>query len=604
MRNTLPKIKNCLLLFLLSLSFLSTASECDFSMVENSVENLLQKYPAIPGVGLQIGYPDEIIYEKYWGQYDQQTVVPLASATKLLSGITIMGLVDDGLIDLDEPIDIYLPQFTGDKAQMTVRQMFSHTSGMPNNEQMQNKAILNARNGLNLEQAVDLLACCEPLIYQPGQGFAYGGSSMHIVGRIAEVVSGKSWIEVFNQYLTTPLAITSMDYNGLGITQNYRLAGGGQSSLPDYSKVLNMLLNKGRYQSSRILSEQAVTTINTDNVSNKEIVFVPPQVDGDVRYGIGTWLRFDENQQAIGLFSPGAFGFTPWVDYDLNYYAAFMVKDFNSRMAAPIAEIRDQIRQILSDNWCGSKAPEPTKELGLWYDPKFNGHGLEIQKVGSSYSGVFYTFTQSGEPEWYILSVENQVKSLSGSLLKIENHGSTEEIQTSSQVVGSFSIQFDLSSDNTSCISTNDLSYAEIIWSINDEQGAWCLQPLLTVNSRPKTNTNGWWWNDSQDSGWGFNIYADNTTEFRLIYYYDETGQPIWAFASNEAESEDFIVQGPTGYCRSCSLIPLQTNQIGQFNGSIKPSSILTESESTISLDIENWRRMDFIPKIFSNPAY
>ena len=604
MRNKTPNMQSFLLLFLLLHSFLSTASECGFSVVESSVENLLQKYPNIPGVGLQIGYPDEVIYEKYWGQYDEQTVVPLASATKLLSGITIMGLVDDGLIDLDEPIDSYLPQFTDDKALMTVRQMFSHTSGMPNNEQMQNKAILNARNGLNLEQAVDLLACCEPLLYQPGEGFAYGGSSMHIAGRVAEVASGKSWIQVFNQYLTTPLAITSMDYNGLGVTENYRLAGGGQSSLPDYGKVLNMLLNKGRYQSSRILSEQAITTINTDNVLDKEIVFAPPQVDGDVRYGIGTWLRLDEDKAVTGLFSPGAFGFTPWIDYDLNYYAAFMVKDFNSRMAAPIAEIRGQIRQILSDNWCGSKAPEPTSELGLWYDPKFNGHGLEIQKVGSTYSGVFYTFAQSGEPEWYILSVENQDNVLTGNLLRFENLGSSENIQATSQSVGSFTILFNPSSASINCDSSNGLSYAEMTWNINDEQGVWCLQPLLTVDSRSKTNANGWWWNGSQDSGWGFDIYANNTTEFRLIYYYDETGNPVWAFALNDAESENFNVQSPTGFCRSCSQAPLLIKEIGLFNGSINSTSININSESTVSLDIENWRRIDFIPRIFSNPAY
>lgn len=343
MKSKKPLLNFILLLSLINGSFTSMAIECDFSSVDSSVENLLQSYPAIPGIGLKVAYPNEVIYEKYWGQYDSNTIVPLASATKLLSAVTIMGLVDNNLLDIDLPVNNYLPQFTGDKGHMTVRQMFSHTAGMPDNAQLLYRTVLNALNGLTLAQAVDILACCEPLLYQPGEGFAYGGASMHIAGRVAEVVSESSWIDLFSQYLTTPLNISSMDFNGLGVTLNYRLSGGGQSSLPDYTKVLNMLLNKGRYQTTRILSEQSVATIISDNVTDLDLLYVPPQLN-DVKYGMGTWLRFDENDNITGMYSPGAFGFTPWIDYDLNYYAAFMVKDFNSRMAAPISEVRNQIR--------------------------------------------------------------------------------------------------------------------------------------------------------------------------------------------------------------------------------------------------------------------
>ena len=343
-----------LLLLLLVGSCASKANVCDFSTVDSAVENLLQLNSQIPGVGLQIGYPDEVIYEKYWGQYDNHTIVPLASATKLLSGVTIMALVDNGLIDLDQQVSTYLPQFSGIKGQMTVRQMFSHTAGMPTNNLLINSSVLSASHVLTLAQAVDILACCEPLHYLPGEGFAYGGSSMHIAGRVAEVVSNSSWVDVFDQYLTTPLDITSMDYTGLGITQNYLIAGGARSSLPDYAKVLNMLLNNGRYQSTRVLTEQAVSIIVSDNVGETNVIYAPPQIGDEVKYGIGSWLRLDEDGITTGLYSPGAFGFTPWVDYDLNYYAAFMVKDNNINMAPLVSEIREEIRLILADNWCGS----------------------------------------------------------------------------------------------------------------------------------------------------------------------------------------------------------------------------------------------------------
>ncbi|MCF6299529.1 MAG: beta-lactamase family protein [Proteobacteria bacterium] len=596
-------LSRLLLFSLLIGSCASRADVCDFSAVDTSVENLLQLHPQIPGLGLQIGYPDEIIYEKYWGQYDSSTIVTLASATKLLSGVTLMALVDKGLIDLDQEVSTYLPQFTGTKGQMTVRQMFSHTAGMPTNNLLVNSSVLNPFNGLTLEEAVDILACCEPLRYQPGTGFAYGGSSMHIAGRVAEVVSDGSWIEVFNQHLAIPLGINSMDYSGLGATQNYRTSGSARSSMPDYAKVLNMLLNKGRYQSTRVLSEQAVTTLITDNVGDSSIFYAPPQVDGEVRYGIGGWLRLDDEGITTNLSSPGAFGFTPWVDYDLNYYAVFMVQDSNSRMAPLVLEIRDQIRQILTDNWCGLKPQELTDELGLWYDPERSGHGFEIQKVGSNYSGVFYTFTESGQAEWYLLAVDDLIDKLSGSIIRVENRGNSEILEPVTEPVGSFMIKFN-PVDSSTCTSTENNSRAEIIWNINDEQAVWCLQPLLTVNSRAKTNPNGWWWNGSGDSGWGFDIYANEASEFRVVYYYDASGNPIWSLGLSDTESENFTMKKPVGYCRSCNKIPLLLENIGQFTGRVDASFIDNSSNPILSLNIEGWSRPNIIPQIFSNPAY
>ncbi len=405
----------CLLLFpLLFGSGASSAAVCDFSTVDSAVDDLLQSNPQIPGVGLQIGYSDEVIYEKYWGQYDNTTVVPLASATKLLSAVAIMTLVDAGLIDLDLPVSNYLPQFSGDKGRMTVRQMFSHTAGMPTNDLLENSTVLNALNGLTLAEAVDTLACCEPLLYQPGEGFAYGGSSMHIAGRVAEVVDDNSWVEIFNQRVAAPLEITGIDYTRSGTTENYRIAGGARSSLPEYAKVLNMLLNKGRHQTGRILSKQSVDTMISDNVGALNIIYAPPQVPGEVRYGIGSWLSLDENG-TTSLTSPGAFGFTPWVDYDLNYYAAFMVVDSNTRMAPLVTEIRTQIRQILADNWCGSmpesgvvvpcvdceqytQRTEPHN--GMWYNQDQSAQGFSIDVQNGKLFGVYYGYDQAGAAIW------------------------------------------------------------------------------------------------------------------------------------------------------------------------------------------------------------
>ena len=72
------------------------------------------------------------LFEQYAGVFNASTPRPIASGTKWLSAVVIMSLVDDGLMSLDDPVSKFFPQsYTGLKGTMTVRQMFSHTSGLP-----------------------------------------------------------------------------------------------------------------------------------------------------------------------------------------------------------------------------------------------------------------------------------------------------------------------------------------------------------------------------------------------------------------------------------------------------------------------------------------
>jgi CubicO group peptidase (beta-lactamase class C family) len=71
----------------------------DFTPVSATV-NRLYKHWELPGAALLVYTDGEVVYEEYFGSYDQDTIVSIASSTKWLSGATIMSLVDDGLIDL------------------------------------------------------------------------------------------------------------------------------------------------------------------------------------------------------------------------------------------------------------------------------------------------------------------------------------------------------------------------------------------------------------------------------------------------------------------------------------------------------------------------
>ena len=108
-------------------------SSCDFSVLDAPMQSLMQQ-AGLTGAAVLVGRRDGVLYERYYGGYSATTVVPIASATKLLSAARITQLAARGSLSLDAPVSTVLPQFNGLKGQMTLRQMFSHTAGYGDDE--------------------------------------------------------------------------------------------------------------------------------------------------------------------------------------------------------------------------------------------------------------------------------------------------------------------------------------------------------------------------------------------------------------------------------------------------------------------------------------
>ena len=236
------------------------------------------------------------------------TAVPIASATKLLSAIVVMSCVEQEGLDLDAPVSTYLSQFTGRKGTMTVRQMFSHTSGMPGN------SAFCFEPSITLEQAVNLIALFTPLEADPGTDFCYSQVGMHIAGRVCEVVSGKDWDTLFAERVANPLGLTSTDYDGLYETNNPLIAGGAQSSLRDYARVIRMLIEGGAYRGEHVIDQASIDQMFTNLTAGLPIRCIPDSAAGR-NYGLGTWVtsRPDGTRR---IESPGAFAYTPWIELD------------------------------------------------------------------------------------------------------------------------------------------------------------------------------------------------------------------------------------------------------------------------------------------------
>ncbi|TCO38937.1 serine hydrolase domain-containing protein [Dokdonella fugitiva] len=326
----------------------ATAGGCDFTAVSTRVQQLVQG-AGVADAGIAIGTPRGLVFKQYLhagggpSAYDDSVRVPVASASKLLAGVRIMQLVDRGAIALDAPVSGYLPAFTGLGGTMTMRQMFSHTAGYGDDSD----SLVLALPVTLAEDVAWIAAHVEMPFPPPGAWFAYGGISMQVGGEVAEVRGGEDWQAGWQAHVGAPLGATGIDWQGLGPTANYRIAGGAEASLPDYARVLAMLLGDGVGNGWRILSPQAIATLASDQTAGAALAYSPPGADGRHAYGIGAWIEtFPPPPARPAISSIGKFGYAPWVDFDGGFYGVIMVEQQATTWPAMGEQSHDAIVDI------------------------------------------------------------------------------------------------------------------------------------------------------------------------------------------------------------------------------------------------------------------
>ncbi len=331
-----------------TLSFpLQTNCLYDLSAVTQAFTNTLAQNGIANG-SLLLLKDGQKLHEIYSGTYQPNTLRVIASASKWLSAVVIMSLVDDGVLSLDDPASKFFPTYyPGQKGTITIRQMFSHTSGLPGDET--SDALTS--DTITLQQAAQIISTND-LIAAPGTVFCYGGLSMQLAGACAEVASGQSWSNLFELRVKRPLGLTLTTY---GNTPNPRIAGGVSSTLYEYATVLQMLLQHGLWGTNRVLSSNAVYVMQQDQTAGAFIQCSPytKYGYGNTRYGIGEWreeLRPDGSAYQIG--SGGAFGFAPWIDLDRNVAGVFMVVNLMENVFPGVQQIKAAVRTAVDNTPC------------------------------------------------------------------------------------------------------------------------------------------------------------------------------------------------------------------------------------------------------------
>lgn len=286
----------------------------------------------LDGAGLLVVADGVEIRRRSYGGYSTDTVIPIASASKWLTAATMMTLVDEGRISLDDPVSMYLPQFTGSTGAATIRQLLSHTSGIAQHECIWSQSS-------TLEACVDSIAT-RPAGYPVGSRFSYGNTSFSVAGRVVEVVTGMTFEEAFERRLADPLGMTHTRFDGnyYPTESNPVPAASAESTLDDYARFVEMISGLGIIDGIRILSESSVLEMETDSVAG-----IDTHADSAVRttgiptYGLGTWRDVvDSNDVGLITSGNGAYGFYPWVDRARGAYGIISVFDQRgSELAVP-----------------------------------------------------------------------------------------------------------------------------------------------------------------------------------------------------------------------------------------------------------------------------
>jgi len=182
--------------------------------IEALVEQTMEEN-SIPGVAVGVVKDGEIVYAKGFGVAEMgsdrpitpQSLFHMASIGKTVVGTALVQLAEKGLVDLDAPVTDYLPYFElADERykDMTIRQVLTHTSGMPDVEDYEWDNPVYDDGAA--ERYVRSLSEVE-LLTPPGEEFSYSSMAYDVLGDVIAKASGQSFEEYVQENIFTPLGM-------------------------------------------------------------------------------------------------------------------------------------------------------------------------------------------------------------------------------------------------------------------------------------------------------------------------------------------------------------------------------------------------------------
>jgi CubicO group peptidase (beta-lactamase class C family) len=333
------------------------------------------------------------------------TVFPIASMTKPITGVAVLMLVEEGKIRLSDRVSRFIPEFAdpqmavwqgdarprrGDDApepytipaarEITIRDLMTHTSGLGSGGagNIGTQRVAPRSSTETLATYVPQLGDA-PLDFHPGSHWAYSGlNGIDTLGRVVEVVSGLTFDQFLKQRIFDPLGMDDttfvpaaaqssrtvtlyrrspdglerIDVPGWVDTTTLFSGGGGLwSTAEDYLQFAQMLLDKGELGGVRLLGSRTVELMASNHVA--DLYAQAGTTGGRPGLGFGLTVRTVEDAvvagdaQSTGSFGwSGAFGTTFWVDPKEDLTAVLMVQTPGGTLRGDFA---NAVRQAIVD---------------------------------------------------------------------------------------------------------------------------------------------------------------------------------------------------------------------------------------------------------------
>lgn len=188
------------LVLLLTIPSLTSQAQSAPDSVDLLVQQAMRQL-RIPGLQLAVVRQGQIIKLGNYGLANVQDSVPVSthtrfflnSITKAFVGVAVMQLVEAGQLDLAAPVGRYLPELPVAWHPVTIRQLLTHTSGLP--DIMPEDALVTENN----EKAAWAQVQTQPLDFTPGQKFAYNQTNYLLLGRLIDQLSTKPFAQFIRQ---------------------------------------------------------------------------------------------------------------------------------------------------------------------------------------------------------------------------------------------------------------------------------------------------------------------------------------------------------------------------------------------------------------------
>jgi D-alanyl-D-alanine carboxypeptidase len=178
-----------------------------------------------------VGINGRIELEKGYGFADQEWKVPnspatrfrIASMTKQFTAACILLLQERGRLNVHDPISKYLANLPAAWQSITIHQLLTHTSGIPDYTDAPGMNEL-FRTGATPQQMIDLVADT-PLLFKPGSKFSYTNTGYILLGMTIEKLSGESYAAFLAANIFTPLGMADSGYDEASAILSRRASG-------------------------------------------------------------------------------------------------------------------------------------------------------------------------------------------------------------------------------------------------------------------------------------------------------------------------------------------------------------------------------------------